>query len=361
MGIIIICYLVFVADSYMRDELGMWQAATLLMLGCLALILCYSMFAPVVFIGIIAMLWLKQTERKRLLTVETVLLSLAVFLVPVVLGIVYSYSGIFTGGLTVGDAITGEGACYRDLFSNFLPFLPLAAFGVLKCARSRNLPTPAIMAVPLLFFMAGLLVMGLMGKVSSYYYYKTYNLAWFVVMYLLVVGIGKIANRETAVMMTIYGVVWALVFGLAMSGIDYRLWDRYRSFNQSTKAIFMNDIYNWNKSKLKEPGGLSPDQMALYHYVYNTYSSTGAPAVPIVSYWEDAFWYQAISNQRGNDWVSTNFKKPGSVIDMVQSSGSRYVLVLTNEVSLSYETNKQYFDSLNRVFQNDAGFVAELA
>jgi len=361
MGVVIICYLAFITDSYIRNELGMWVAAPLQMIGCLALVLCYSMFAPVVFIGVIAMLWMKQAWCKHLFTVETVLLSLAVFLVPVILGIVYSYAGIFTGGLTVGDAISGEGACYRDLFSNFLPFLPLAVFGVLKCIRGRAFPMPAILAMPLLVFMAGLFAMGLLGKVSAYYYYKTYNVAWFVVMYLLVVGIVKIANRETAVMMTIYGVVWALVFGLAMSGVDYRLWDRYRSFNQSTKAIFMNDIYNWNKSKLKEPGGLSPYQLALYHYVYGNYVAIGDTPVAFVGYWGDGYWYQAITNQRNSDWVVASITSPNAVMEMLKSSNSRYVVVLTDENSSVYRGNQTYLDSLKRVYSNNAGFVAELA
>jgi len=361
MGVIIICYLVFVTDSYMRDELGMWQAAALLMIGCLALVLCYSMFAPVVFIGVIAMLWIKQVWRKRLFTIETVLLSLAVFLVPVVLGILYSYTGIFTDGLTMGAAFSAEGACYRDLFSNFLPFVPLAVYGVLKCVRGRTMPTPAIMAVPLLIFMAGLFAMGLMGKVSSYYYYKTYNVAWFLVMYLLMVGIVKIANRETAVLMSIYGAVWTLVFGLMVSGVDYRLWDRSQMFNPATKAIFANDIYNWNKGTLKEPGGLLPDQMELYHYVYTNYVAVGQSPVQFVGYWGDGYWYQAITNQRNDAWVRASITGTSAVMAMLQSSGSRYVVVLTDENSSIYRANQEYFDSLSRVFSNDAGFVAELA
>jgi len=360
MGIIIICYLAFITDSYMRDELAMWVAAPLLMIGCLALVLCYSMFAPVVFIGVIAMLWIKQASHKRLFTVETVLLSLAVFLVPVILGMVYSYAGIFTG-ITFADAIDGEGACYRDLFSNFLPFVPLAVFGVLKCVRSRSLPSPAILAAPLLVFMTGLFAMGLMGKVSSYYYYKTYNVAWFIVMYMLMVGIVKIANRETAVLAGIYGVVWALVFSLAMSGIDYRLWDRYDNFNQATKAIFANDIYNWNKSRLKEPGGLPMDQVELYSYVYSNLVSKGNQPVVFVGYWEDGYWYEAISDQRHNGWVLASYQGPAAVMEMLQSSTARYVMVMTGVNNKSYLANQVYFDSLKRLYSNSAGFVAELA
>jgi hypothetical protein len=153
--------------------------------------------------------------------------------------------------------------------------------------------------------------------------------------------------------------VWALVFGLAVRGLDYRLSVNKPLFDPAPKSESINDIYVWNKVKLTGPGGLDPAQLALYHYVFNNFASKGGPTVPFVGYWEDAFWYQAIANQRDPSWPKLMMDPP-AVLEMVKSSASPHVVVLTNQGSIAYEANRAYFDSLPRSFENTAGFVAAL-
>jgi len=358
MSVVLIGYLTFIADSYLRDELDHWPAMILLMLGCLGLILCYSMFAPVVFITVALVLVVKQHRRGRLVSVETLLFGLTVFLPPVVFGLVYSYGGIFGEGMTMGTAIAAEGACYRDLFSNFLPFLPLALFGVLRVVQAKEVSLPLILLPATAVFACGLFVAGLLGKVSSYYFYKTYHVLWFAVVYLLMVGIARIRSRETGVLAALYGAVWAVVFALTVTNLDYRLSLDYPLFNPTAKTIMLNDIYNWNKETVRSPAGtLPPDQLELYRYVYENYVAKGSPPVPIVAYWEDAYWYQAISNQRDSAWVMTT---PDPVMGMLAASQSKYVLVLTDVRSAGFEAHLDYFTALPIVYGNLAGFIAEL-
>ena len=358
MSIVLIGYLAFVADSYLRDELDPWPAMVLLMLGCLGLILCYSMFAPVVFVTVALVLVVKQAGRHRLVSLETVLFGLAVFVLPVVLGLIYSYGGIFAGGMTMGTAIAAEGACYRDLFSNFLPFLPLAVFGALKTLRAKETTLPLILLPTMAVFALALFGAGLAGKVSSYYFYKTYHVLWFAVLYLLMAGVARIRSRETGVLVGLYGAVWAVVFALTVTNIDYRLSQKYPLFNPTPKTVMLNDIYNWNKETVRSPQGtLPPDQQELYRYVYQNYVLQGLPPVPVVAYWEDAYWYQAISNQRDSAWVMMS---PDPLMDMLASSPSRYVLVMTDVRSTGYWAHSDYFDALPIVYGNLAGYVAEL-
>ena len=359
MGVVIVGYLVFVMDSYLRDDLSLGPAVGLLMLGCLGMITCYAMFAPVMYIAVIWLFWMKQKKHGRLFTRETVLACLAIFLLPIVLGLWYTYGGVFTAGVTIGDAINSEGAGYRDLFSNFVAFVPLAMFGFIQIWR-RDMSAAAVMLPLTAVFMLGLFGMGLVGKVSSYYFYKSYNLLWFAVMYLVVAGIASIANRETAVLVAVYGIVFALVFGFAVSGVDYKLSKRYPLFNPTDKADLMNDIYIWNKVTVRAPGGIDPDQQDLYHYVYDNFTAKDTQQVPIISYWQDAFWYQAISNQRNHDWNEAGLGDPATAMNNLSASNAKYVLVLTGESSLTYHTFPVYFDSLPHVYENSAGFIAEL-
>jgi len=359
MGVILITHLTFLSDSLLADEIDKWPAVALLMSGSLALIVCYAMFAPVVFISVGLVLVVKY-RGKWVLSKGSVLVGVSVFALPLVIGLLYMFGGVFTDGTTVGGALSTEGASYRDLFSNFVPFAPVALFGAYKLFRVRQINVQLVLLPVLLVFMAGIFALGMVGKASSYYFYKTYNVLWLVVLFLLVVGISKIANRETAGLLGMYGIVWALILGLSVSGFEHQIQSRNNLFDPVAKATDMNDIFSANRWDLKGQGVLNLDQQSLYHYVYNNYVKEGLPAVPFVGYWENAYWYDAISSQPPQYATYSMYNDPTWIMDMVKQSPSDYVLVLTDASSQAYQDNKAYFDALPHVYSNDAGFVARL-
>lgn len=359
MGVILITYLTFLADSLASDEVGKWPGVALLMGGSLGLFVCYSMFAPVVFVAL-ALLLLWKYHGRWVVSRSFVLAGLAVFLLPCAIGVVYLYSGTFTGGVTVSGAISAEGAGYRDLFSNFLPFAPIAAFGVGKMLRSSQVNLQLIMLPVQIVFMVGLFAMGMFGKVSSYYYYKSYYVLWFIMAYLAIVGISKIANHETAVLLGTYATVWLVVLAVAMSGLEHRIQVRNELFDQQAKSIGFNDVLMFNRWEILQPRGIDPDQQALYHYVYANCVVPGEPMVPVVSSWQNVFWYEVMSAQRDNTWLEATVSNPGWVLSQVKQSTSACVLVLTDGGSVAYQANRGFYDGLPKVYSNGAGFVASL-
>ncbi|MCL2652247.1 MAG: hypothetical protein FWD63_00440 [Propionibacteriaceae bacterium] len=359
MGVILITHITFLADSMIAGDIGKWQSAVVLMCASLALIICYAMFAPVVFLSL-GLLVLAKYRTYRLFSKDSIMVGLAIFLIPALIGIVYMFGGVFTDGITLTGAISAEGGCYRDLFSNFVPFAPLAVFGFYKLARARQINIHIFMLPALLIFMLGLFAGGMLGKVSSYYYFKNYNMLWFVVIYLAAVGVMKIANRETAILLTTFATTWLLIFALSGSGIEHQIQTRNELFDPSPKATEMNDLFTWNRRELMTPGEMNPEETALYHYVYNNYVKEGVPTVPIVCYWASAYWYQAISSQRIDDSFIASYRDPDTVMTMVKQSTSEYILVMTDEYDPTYQANKAFFDALPRVFSTTAGYVARL-
>jgi len=361
MSLVLINHIAFLADSLIADELGTRSAAVLLLLGCLGLIVCYLYFAPVVFISLGVVILLRY-RAKHLFSVKVLLMGLAVFLVPVIIGLIFNFGGVFIGGVTVGSALTAEGSSYRDLFSNFVPFMPVALFGAYKLVRAKHWSFHLMMLPAMLVFMAVVLALGLKGHVSSYYFMKLHFVLWLVVMYLLIVGIAKISTRETALLLSTYGVVWASIFALSISGIEPRIQRINDGFDPVIKAASMNDIFTANRWELETPlvPGIDPNKLSLYHYVYNNYVKDGQPLVPVVSEWRDAFWYQVVSSQRSTDWLEATMTQPNWVMSTVKQSPSKVVLVLTDSDSVAYQANKAFYDALPHVYSNPAGFVAQL-
>ena len=177
-GVTVTAFLVFGAEHFLADKIDRKLSVFMLGLGMLALMLCYILFVPVVMLGVFLCLTIGLARKKELLKRRTLLDYAVIFLVPIILGLIYSYANYFgeATGTTVGGAIALEGAIYRSLLSNFIIFMPFAVYAVLKMWKEKkNAPATAIFVL-LLIFMAGMLFLGIKGKVSSYYFYKNYYL-----------------------------------------------------------------------------------------------------------------------------------------------------------------------------------------
>ena len=355
MGVTLLILLVFLADTFAKDEIAKWWNIVLLSLGCLGIFECYVMFMTIIFFAVIFVVFLKQQRAGILISKDTVITCLAIFLIPCILGMVYTYFGIFGSNLTVGGALSNEGAIYRDLYSNFVPFLPFALYGFYKEVKEKKNTTTLFLLPFLVIFMIGLFLRGMAGKVSSYYYYKTYYVLWFVVMLLVIAGISYM-TKETRIVTGCCFAVWLAVFGAMVFHIEEKIQGKNELFNVNIKSSAFNDIFSYNYNNLRS-AGYSLDKRELYHYVYDELISKGQDMVPIASYWQDDFWYQGITNQRNDGWDVNN---SAGFLEMLLNSDAEYVLVLTDSQSTVYLDNQTYFDSLERVYENAAGFVAKL-
>lgn len=355
MGVTIVAMIIALADLYEKEEINKYLNLVLMMLACFALFECYVLFVPVVFFALISFVFAKQWKKRGLVSLDTVVTCLIIFLIPCILGFIFTYKGIFNGGVTVASAISAEGACYRDLYSNFLPFMPLAIFGWLARIKNReNGMINFIMPFAAMFSLY-LFMQGMQGKVSSYYFYKTYNLLWLIVFILVVYGISYL-EKQTKILVGIIFLVWCFVAWIYMNKIDSRIQDKNVLFNPTNKSVALNDLYSFNGSTLLAPG-YSLDKRKLYHYAYDELLQKGVDIVAISCYVEDAVWFQAITYQRlyGWDYLSPDHT---AYYDKLNASGAEYLVVLYD--GDLYKDNPDYYDDFEILYKNPAGFVAKI-
>jgi hypothetical protein len=80
---------------------------------------------------------------------------------------------------------------------------------------------------------------------------------------------------------------------------------------------------------------------------WNLLQNGTVEAVPFVGSWEDELWYQDISWQRDTGWQE-------------QLEEAEYIVILKDESSADYLEFQGYFDTLEAVFENEAGCVARI-
>lgn len=357
MGVTLIIMLIELTRIYLADELNKVFSIILLSLGCLGIFECYVLFMPVTFFSIISSVFVKQHRAGKLVSKDTVFICLGIFLVPCIIGIFYTYFGIFTDGVTVGNQIATEGEIYRDLYSNFVAFLPFALYEFFCEIKEKKNKVVLFLFPYTLLFMLVLFCGGMMEKVSSYYYYKMSYMFWVPLIYLCFQGVLRVAERAEAFVVSAY-VVWLCVFLAFFTGAESKIQDQNALYVPIIKANGFNDIF-WYNYCLYQQGGYAFPRMQLYHYVYENLLEEGEDVVAIASYWQDDIWFQAITNQRLNGWDFLSADHT-AYYNKLRECGANYILVLTDPYSVIYYDNQDYWDSLERIYENEDGFVAKL-
>lgn len=361
MGIYVVGALIFLTDIFLQDELkDKWLSILLLMLACHAIFQCYALFMPMTYLSIGLAFLLKQKRAGKLISLDTLKTGLEIFLLPVVLGFVYTYMDVFVNdNVTVGGALSAEGGIYRDLYSNFLFFLPIAAVGyfyLIKKKKNTFLTwmTPLFGAFTLGMFIASYKT----GKVSTYYFFKNYYLLWLLVFALVVLGFSEMAKDGRRVS-CYFMCSWAFVAMMFLTGLESKIEQKNNWFVLDHKSQHYNDLLCFNRDALYDQRTYSQGKMDLIHYVYGELilGEKTDRTVPALMYYEEKYLYEAMTDQRLDDFEFWHGDERYAAFLEDIVTDADYVMVYYDVGA--YEEHQDYFDSLERVYETDAGFVAK--
>lgn len=355
MGVTIIACLITLTDEFIREALNKWFNIVLISLGCLGIFECYVLFMPVTYFAILACVLVKQYQKKLLFSMDTVITGLSIFLVPCIIGLLYTYLGIFGGETTVGSAIANEGAIYRDLYSNFVFIMPLAMYGYWSMLKEKKNRLLSFITPFLLIFIFSLFLKGMMGQVSSYYFYKNYYFLWCLVFILAVQGIAHIEKNTRGFLVCCFG-MWLFVAGMFEFQMESRIQNKNSLYSVSAKAASYLDIYSFNNDGLRVPK-YPGEKILLYQYALSELlEKQDEEVVPLAGYWEDSYWMEAITSQRMNGFDYWNIGDELFFENLEERA--EYVIVLTD--SEFYAAYQEYFDSMERIYENAYGFIGKV-
>lgn len=356
MGLTLIGLIAVLTEVFVNEEMPKWLGIIALMLACNGIFECYVMFMPIVFFAVISCIFLKQFKNKKLISKDTIVTCLAVFLLPCIFGFIFTYLPIFMQETTVSNAIANEGANYKDLYSNFVPFLPFAIIGYIQIVKNKKNRLMLFLTPYSVIFTLVLFVKAIRGSVSTYYYYKMYFLLW-LVAFVLVFYCMEFVTREGRKIIGSCFAVYMIIMVAMISCAETKIANKCPGLITTNKASSYTDIFATNYFNLKYDHLVNRnDKMELYHWVYNFVEETGE-FVPMAGGWEDDLWFQDVTNQRYYGWGQSN-PDHTDYFNHLNDSDAKYVLVLLD--SQIYRDNTEYFDSLDVIYETWIGKVVKL-
>lgn len=350
LGVTVCCFLLFVTDRLLAGEIAPKLNLLLILLGCFGVFACYILFAPAVWAAVFLLLALSFHRAGVLFRRRGIGTLAAVFVPPGVLAVIWYCFHWYTQ-TAPSTVIASEGFIFQDLFASFVPFLPFALYGLIQSFRKKAFRASSSLTCVLAVFLIAMFVLGMFGKVSAYYYFKSYYLLWMAVFDLLLCGLSWAAEKSKG-MILCYSCVWALVGGMAFSGADQAVHTYKPYFNPEPAAGAFFRIYRFNAQNPSwDP--MDPGALELFQHVLTEYRGE---TVPLVGTQEQFDWYEGISNQRLDDYQFWKLE-PEEAIRRI--SRCDYAVVLYNNDLYRY--SPEYWNSFERLYENSSGFVAKLS
>lgn len=356
MCITVIGAIYIVIDMYLEDEINEKICIFMMMIGCLGVALGYVLFAPVVFIAVCLCIFYKQKKNGKLVSWNTIIKCLITFLIPCVLCILYTYRSIFNEDNTVSQAMTNEGGIYRNLYSNFVLFLPGICVGFVLAIKRKKLSFSVFLAPLTLLYTIYLGIKVLGGTSSTYYFFKMYYLLWLIAL-VLVFESFVLLEKQARIIVSLSVFMWCGLCVLNVADVEGRIREKSPLMSEYDTVCWFVNIVSYNCGNIfQQQAPFCSDRVEIYHYVEQELIVKEDALVPMAGEWVEDLWYQAITNQRYGGW---GVGDPTEWFSCYHSSGAEYVFV--NKHSSLYVVEQDFFESLDKVFENEIGFVAKYA
>ena len=322
-------------------------------IGLFAVTMCYIQFVPVMVCTVMAAVLYDLYKSGKLKFERRY--------IKVVLGIVVILSGLSFVGYKYVFRDRGVGFLHalqmgeqQNIGLEILLMIPWIILIILKTLQKKKIMTQmqiayvAGMAVQLLFT-----VLSICHILSTYYLQKGYLILGFVSIAILVEGWSILEKKIVQSMCWLYmGLLSFLVISYA--GNESKTF----SLQQSTLVQNLDILsgYDFSKGELSDN-----DKIYLMQYAIEEFQDENGPTPLIVSggaakgtgLWLDATYPNATVICMG-DYDCTEEK----LDELLEQCGATHFMVFFDDLLYIYDLH-DYFDSFERVYQNDAGFIGK--
>ena len=253
-GILFIETIIYIVSQIGRLELK-YELIIMFVLN-FGLILSYSLFCPFVYGAEFVYFIYKYRKEK----IKLFLFVLVPLILPGIIGVDYL---IVPALGKVGASIALEGWLYKNLWSNFILFVPFAIYALYKNIRSKEFTFENVLLLLLILYMAVLFIGTKTGKCSEYYFYKNYFILWMMIILLNIKGMLKTLEQQNGQYIVFaYTVIYLIMFSISVyTGKTYVLQKADDSLSKTMEIFtFNNTMINAKNAEF-----ITKDELTMYY------------------------------------------------------------------------------------------------
>lgn len=359
MSVTVIAYIMIVLKQYMDDAFDKRLLIVMISIGVLSLVLCYMLFAPIIWISVFGCLCWYYWKKEQLFTKQTVMLMLCIFLVPTLIALKFCFLDYFIGrDLDISNTIANEGGIYKDFFSNFVMFLPFAVYGLIEQCKAKTLEIYEIFTMIFFGFILVMFLLMYQGYVSEYYYYKAYYPFWLLYFILVAKGMCLICYLPKSVLISMASIFFVIV-GINRLNLERRMLVNHPSFTSEKSRNFM-DVYIYNAESLITHEFYDQRLIDLYRYAMDECMEKSDKPIPMfvsLSNYEDWYWFESFSGTDSSMFYTWDIGENG-IKSKILHHDADFVIVKYDDPM--YQSNLRFFKRYQCIYKNEVGCIYQI-
>lgn len=329
-----------------------YQIILMLLLN-FGLIFSYCLFCPFVYLAEFIYYiykYLKRDKRKLIyLTIFTLIL-------PGILGTSYILIANFK---RITGTIALEGYIYKNLWSNFILFIPFAFYNIYVNIKSKKISIENIMLVTLIIYMIILFIGIKTEKCSSYYLYKNYFVVWVLIIEMNIKGMieflkkGKAEKIIVGILMVTYITVFILSIMFAITP---------QKGNRDDRLSNTMEIFTLNNTMIKYMDPILTNQeynlfLKMEQVINNDWKHYKSDDILFITDTLQNVWIGCFTGH-SNDVLKNELKKDESVtIERLNNNIYEYIVVTKNTKAEEKYAKYINVNQFEIIHENEIGII----
>ena len=325
-----------------REDINLDSTLITTFLLNFGLILSYSLFCPFVYFAQFIYYIYKYKKHKN--KIKLFLQTLVTLILPGIIGVTYL---IVPSIGKVGGYIALEGWLYKNLWSNFIFFMPFTIYYIYTNIKNRKLEFDNIMFALLFIFILVLFIGTKTGKCSEYYFYKNYFIFWILIIYSSTKGmIELLKENKTKFIVNIYTIIYLVIFAVAMY--------HNKTYVTSKRSDSLNttmEIFTFNKTIIiaKEAEFMKQKELELLKEMENIIEDNWQREndILLITNPNEERWIQSLTG-----YINVLYDDKEYAIKNLEQENYKYIV--TFESKITYENMEQYIkkENMKIIYQN---------
>lgn len=350
LGTVLCLYTLYWLEKYFEEMKERSWIILFIGLGCFSVSLCYMLFAPFIYVScFLVIAWVHWKTNKTEGIKEYLLVNIVTFLLPTFLSLYYCFFVFFQGSVSTVIQSVGYGTNYIELSNTFLFVFPFLVLYIVKRVREKvGVHVDELMCCVLVAYIFGLLVLGMSGIVSAYYFNKLNYPLWCFVWIALCSVWGDSKSEEV----TIFFVYMCIVSlcsiigvenGMKKMNLQYVLADEISLYAETIDKIQNSE---WENT-------ITTDKRELYSFVLN--NELRIPMIVEEYEVKHLYLYEAVTGEASASYRVLQGETGESMLREMKLGGVELFIVLKE--TEFYSNNKKLLSNYSVVFENSSGVI----
>ncbi len=387
-GVTCVIFMFIIMDMYKYKEINSKYYKIFVCIAVIAEYTSYYLFTPLILLVFFMLYIIPGLKNKFKLSDKAIVTGIAftgVFMIAIIIALAVASDNCIL--LTYPFSVLNtEGYIYRNLFGDFIIFIPFVILYIIKCLKKRELNYRNLQLFYLVMYIFAMGICVCIDKVSSYYFYKLYYLLWFVAIDITVEYLTQIKKINEFI--KVYFATYILIAAFTFSGLENKIDSlSYKNASKINRGISGKDIFgifSWNFTygNVKNEDHIQNLPMVrqkLYEKVASLNEKTGKQSLLFGDTSRHIFDYYALTgcddeskfyvngnsleiykeySEKNCDYICVLYNTDNEKNKNIAQKNAIYNYALQgNGADIRVSEYKEWFDSLKVVYSNKAGVI----